>query len=149
MWRYFLGVFLTFFIMSCGDTLSLKSAHSTVAEIDKATCDWQKNKSCSQSSFIYTLSDYPVQVESKQRIFIQGLAPKKEFQVSGYIEGVNMYMGRIPLQFARLDNGDFVADFYLGACSEPKMTWNLHTIVTHADGTIEEQDLAFESQFEY
>jgi hypothetical protein len=47
-------------------------------------------------------------------------------QVSAELTGVNMYMGRIPLQF-RYNAADdrWEADFMLGSCAEPKMIWKL------------------------
>lgn len=53
--------------------------------------------------------------------------------VSGNITGVSMYMGRIPLRFSRASEG-FAADFLLGACTDPKMLWQLELEILYRDG---------------
>ncbi|MFC0444815.1 hypothetical protein ACFOD1_10755 [Pseudidiomarina halophila] len=41
------------------------------------------------------------------------------------VEGESMYMGSIPLQWKVNDTGRWQTTLYLGACSEPRMTWRL------------------------
>ncbi|QOL25040.1 hypothetical protein LP316_12100 [Thalassotalea sp. LPB0316] len=47
-------------------------------------------------------------------------------KVSGYLEGVSMYMGKIPLVF-NIGNSDkqFIANGFVGSCSEPQMYWRI------------------------
>ncbi|OFC72189.1 hypothetical protein BFC18_04330 [Alteromonas confluentis] len=42
-----------------------------------------------------------------------------------WIEGVNMYMGKIPVLAEQQDNGDWSGWFMLGSCSEPTMRWKM------------------------
>lgn len=41
------------------------------------------------------------------------------------VEGESMYMGSIPLQWKENDTGNWQTTLYLGACTEPQMTWRL------------------------
>lgn len=42
---------------------------------------------------------------------------------SVWIEGINMYMGKIPVLAERLNAGEWEGWFMLGSCSEPEMRW--------------------------
>jgi hypothetical protein len=53
--------------------------------------------------------------------------------ISGELKGVSMYMGRIPLHFQQQD-AFWQADFLLGACSDPAMTWQVELELQFADG---------------
>ena len=44
---------------------------------------------------------------------------------SAWIEGVNMYMGKIPVLLEQDDSGKWSGWFMLGSCSEPVMRWQL------------------------
>ncbi len=44
--------------------------------------------------------------------------------VSGYLEGKDMYMGKVPLIFEQNAN-EYIARLLLGACSQPTMTWRM------------------------
>lgn len=57
---------------------------------------------------------------------LQGIDENKVeiIAISGYLEGINMYMGKIPLFFnSRAEN--FIADVMVGSCSEENMKWRL------------------------
>ena len=48
----------------------------------------------------------------------------------GYVEGKNMYMGKIPVFFeSTSNNSTFKGNGLLGSCSEDIMQWNLHIVV--------------------
>jgi len=44
---------------------------------------------------------------------------------SAWIEGVNMYMGKVPVLLKQKADGQWSGWFMLGSCSEPKMNWQL------------------------
>ena len=44
---------------------------------------------------------------------------------SAWIEGMNMYMGKIPVLLEAQANGKWSGWFMLGSCSEPVMRWQL------------------------
>lgn len=70
----------------------------------------------------------PPEIEEQISLEIDlGEAPALE---SAWIEGVNMYMGKIHVPLERLDNGKYAGWFMLGSCSEPNMEWQLYLKVT-------------------
>ena len=44
---------------------------------------------------------------------------------SAYIEGVNMFMGKIPVPLKQENNRQWQGWFMLGACAEPTMQWQM------------------------
>ncbi|RUO31777.1 hypothetical protein CWE12_01890 [Aliidiomarina sedimenti] len=48
------------------------------------------------------------------------------------IRGLSMYMGRLPVSWEQAENGLWYADILLGACTDPKMVWELRLEVAHA-----------------
>lgn len=50
--------------------------------------------------------------------------------INGYLEGVNMYMGKIPL-FFKIKEGQFIADVVVGSCSEEEMKWRLSLLIKY------------------
>ncbi|MDB2330110.1 hypothetical protein N9V74_00205 [Alteromonas sp.] len=44
---------------------------------------------------------------------------------SAWIEGVNMYMGKVPVLLEKDSTGVWTGWFMLGSCSEPTMRWQL------------------------
>lgn len=48
-----------------------------------------------------------------------------KFEISAFLEGRDMYMGKIPLFFKQGANGEFSAEALLGSCSEETMFWRL------------------------
>lgn len=53
--------------------------------------------------------------------------------VTGRIRGKTMYMGEIPLRFEPKQQ-QWLAELMLGACTEPKMQWQLELEVTYQSG---------------
>ena len=53
--------------------------------------------------------------------------------IEGHLTGVSMYMGEIPLRFSP-QGAQWQAEFFLGACSEPHMQWQLQMQVSFSDG---------------
>ncbi len=51
---------------------------------------------------------------------LSGLVPE-----SAWIEGVNMYMGKIPVLIDKDEHGSWSGWFMLGSCSEPRMDWRI------------------------
>ena len=76
------------------------------------------------------LSPEIARVETPLLLRISGNSIKA---ISGEIVGVSMYMGKVPLMFSH-NNGNWQAEFLLGACSDPKMKWQIVLTVEFADG---------------
>lgn len=74
-------------------------------------------------------------------------------QVSGELKGVSMYMGRIPLQWRQAETtatpeiNAWTTEFFLGACSDPTMLWQLDLWLEYADGRREMQTVQFSSSW--
>jgi len=67
-----------------------------------------------------------VKVETPFSIIVSYTGKQKIETINGYMEGKNMFMGKIPLLFKNnLNNNRFIAGTMVVACSEPKMTWRV------------------------
>ncbi|MDO6565856.1 hypothetical protein Q4561_02180 [Alteromonas sp. 1_MG-2023] len=64
-------------------------------------------------------------VEPETSITILLNLPEGAIIESAWIEGVNMYMGKIPVLLENKLNGSWTGWFMLGSCSEPVMKWQL------------------------
>lgn len=71
---------------------------------------------------IATFSSTPLPEES---VTLKILIPEDHEIESAWIEGVNMYMGKIPVLLENNGNGEWSGWFMLGSCSEPLMKWQL------------------------
>lgn len=67
--------------------------------------------------------------EQAFNIYLNNTLSTENIEYSGYMEGVTMYMGKIPLFFDRLDNNINKAEVMLGSCSTSKMTWRIWLII--------------------
>lgn len=57
--------------------------------------------------------------------------------IKGYIEGKNMFMGKIPLFFKQAQNADdYMAPLMLASCSESEMTWVLWLTVESIENNL-------------
>ena len=71
---------------------------------------------------IATFSAMP---EAEESVTVKLLVPEGEEIESAWIEGVNMYMGKIPVLLDNDGQGKWSGWFMLGSCSEPVMKWQL------------------------
>jgi hypothetical protein len=65
----------------------------------------------------------PLRIEEEIHVefhFPAGVTPEM-----AWVEGVNMYMGKIPLFLTSSTDNSYTGWFMLGFCSEPKMQWRL------------------------
>lgn len=88
----------------------------------------------SESEFSLSVSPFPIKIEERL-IFTLELEPGVTFE-SAWIQGVNMYMGKIPvlpLDDKLSTTTRLQLESYLGSCSEPKMRWQM--ILTLSDST--------------
>lgn len=69
--------------------------------------------------------------ETPFNVKISPIASKDELpKLNGYIEGVNMYMGKIPLMFEIKGNA-YIANSVFGSCSEEKMIWRINIAIAN------------------
>ena len=71
---------------------------------------------------IATFSTMP---EPEESVTLKILIPENQEIESAWIEGVNMYMGKIPVLLDNNADGVWSGWFMLGGCSEPVMKWQL------------------------
>ena len=77
----------------------------------------------------FTPNPIVIEEEINAKLF---LSPEWKLN-KGWIEGVNMYMGKSPLIIQENEslNGEYDAIFFLGSCSEPNMHWRMVTEWQH------------------
>jgi hypothetical protein len=77
-----------------------------------------------------------VQIEEQNEIFVT--LPVDSVIEKIWIQGVNMYMGKIAVfeQATKQDTEDKISNmqFFLGSCSEEKMRWQLVIVIKKASG---------------
>ena len=65
------------------------------------------------------------QVHPENPFAIKLTLPEHTQVIKAHLEGVGMYMGRIPVLFNKVDAGNWIASTQVGSCSEPTMRWQL------------------------
>lgn len=75
------------------------------------------------------ISPAPIKVETELLIELNNSSLIQDVS-NAYIEGVSMYMGKIPVLFELNNDNDWHATTMLGMCSEPNMQWRLVLEVT-------------------
>ena len=79
---------------------------------------------------IATFSAMP---EAEESVTVKLLVPEGEEIESAWIEGLNMYMGKIPVLLDNNGKGEWSGWFMLGSCSEPVMKWQLRLNIKDKD----------------
>ena len=106
--RFLLVIFIVLFMSSC-DNLNSKPSI---------------NLSEQQSSSLLTIKDESVIPETEFSIVF---TPDSEVEIiDAYIEGVGMYMGKIPLFFSRTKQLQYFASGMVGVCSKNEMVWRIY-----------------------
>lgn len=101
-----------------------------MTEVEGDRCDLI-NGQCTliteNQSFDVVVTPTPIQVEEQSEVSIT--IPKEWRLDSAWIEGVNMFMGRMQIaqQSTRFHETttELRASFFLGSCSQPNMTWKI------------------------
>lgn len=104
-----------------------------------------------------------VRTEENFAITLKASSNKKIMNVEGVIEGVNMFMGKIPVIFEHktkhdnnvkkleqfsTNNLQFEAQTMLGSCSQNKMKWLLKLKVTYIDEFEKQKSETLSIEFE-
>ena len=99
----------------------------------KSSCTFS-NKTCEflidGEVAIATFSTMP---EPEESVTLKILIPENQEIESAWIEGVNMYMGKIPVLLDNDGQGKWSGWFMLGSCSEPVMKWQLRLNIEGKD----------------
>ncbi|PAJ72817.1 hypothetical protein CJF42_19095 [Pseudoalteromonas sp. NBT06-2] len=98
------------------------------------SCDYESKKEVAHSNCIgnkpcnysggYTISLENELITPEEKFVIKFNAPENSKIQQAKLEGVNMYMGSIPL-FFEYKNGIWQSNAMVGACAEPIMHWRL------------------------
>lgn len=138
--------FLVIYSMQLFKNKTLSRAVTSIFFLCLYGCFEQKDKLVTAEQFFTDFScintNNNCEIEIKNLSFtvlfnVEKIRPEQEFiiainkknelpinKVSGYIEGRNMYMGKIPVVFEETST-QFIAKVTVGACSEPNMQWRL------------------------
>lgn len=120
-------VFCFLFVISCSSeniTVSDDLPFCTEHTSDDNACRFILG----ETSIWISSSTPQIGVEQQTRLLIWSDQP---FNISGAeIRGVNMYMGRLPVEVEQIEQTTWTADFMLGACTEPRMVWELIVRIT-------------------
>ena len=96
-----------------------------------------------QLSVLFNVSK--ITTEQEFQMIVQGDGLAADTKVSAYLEGKDMYMGKIPLFFHYdLQQQYFVSDAILGSCSEEKMTWTMWLTIAEPNSTEKTQSLSID-----
>lgn len=114
-------------------------------------------KDSSQATLLQTASLHlqvsPAQIPVETPLTFTLQSQNALLKVGGELRGVSMYMGRIPLQWrqheltSESETALWTAEFFLGACSDPAMQWQLELWLDYADGRVERQSVQFTSSW--
>ncbi len=110
-------------ITSCGDTKPKKNKPD---QIDRSLCQFYK-VSCTKeiNGVKITLLIDPKSVPSEKKLTLK-LSSNKPIKIkSARIEGRDMFMGIIPVQFNYITNIDLLGETTLGSCTSGYMVWRL------------------------
>lgn len=133
--RCLLVIVMLLFVVGIGGCEGKKEPAATVADREIALADIQ-----------LVISPGQIPVETLLRLRLR--SEQSLQNVSAEITGVSMYMGKIPLRFV-FDSatGLWVSDFMLGACSDPKMTWQLKLQLTDSNGKVRQLSTELQSSW--
>lgn len=79
------------------------------------------------------IASFSTMPEPEESVTVKLIIPEGNNIESAWIEGVNMYMGKIPVLLDTDGEGKWSGWFMLGSCSEPVMKWQLRLNVEGMD----------------
>jgi len=112
---------LVLLLISCSKDNSTKVEYQAYSCIEsQSIC--QKEIGEGKVDIKFNVAEIKPESEVTLKLVQQLNKPVKK--ISGFIEGKSMYMGKIPLIFDSVSTEKAVeAQFMLGSCSDPNMTW--------------------------
>lgn len=126
----FLALLLTVFIFfNLSEKQAVTHSSSQLCDLSVQNCQQTINKTA--ASYTIKINQKPIEIETLNEIIMTFDAPFNEeihdkLQIEGKIEGLNMQMGFIPVNFKHDQiKSVWRGTFMLGACIEPEMTWLL------------------------
>ncbi|WP_371379097.1 hypothetical protein [Thalassotalea aquiviva] len=132
-------IFLTvLFLFGLGYfTFNLASYNENTTKLIPSLCAFE-HQVCTQETLFGSaeLTALPKRILSEQEIEFQltlGSIELKDIK-SAWIEGRDMYMGKVPL-FFKPNNTHFIAKTMLGACTDPQMVWTMFVNIKQGEKT--------------
>lgn len=113
MLKYYTILVVIPLLLACNSETKKEVSHSSCIE----------NKPCNYSGG-YTISLENELISPESEFIIKFKAPEKIKIQQAMLEGINMYMGSIPL-FFEYKEGVWQSNSMVGACAEPIMQWRL------------------------
>lgn len=68
--------------------------------------------------------------ENEFNIIVKSYSLNEDLEIKGFLEGREMFMGKIPLFFKKSNEQSFITSTMLGSCSEEEMIWRMWLTVT-------------------
>lgn len=110
---------LPFLLVSIVVVVAFVSHKTPTPAIGHGECNLNVSASCALAEdVLLEVSPWPIEVEQLHTLTITAQA-----QPEAKVEGMNMFMGYIPLVFEPKGASVWQADLILGACAEPDMQW--------------------------
>ncbi|WP_371185313.1 hypothetical protein [Thalassotalea maritima] len=110
-------------------------------------CDFQQG-SCINQQWLapIELSAEPDVIKSESEVVFYLVSERfdESVRIEGYLEGKDMYMGKIPLVF-HFRNGLFYAKTMIGACIEQSMIWQMQLTIDDGSGHVSSVSYEFMS----
>jgi hypothetical protein len=138
--RYFLLVVLFMALVGCIPQTD-ESNDSVKPHCIRSQSSCEINTSIGNLKVMFNVDKVPT--ETPFKVSISGLNLDNNITISGYLEGRDMFMGKIPLFFSRDSKGEllnqniptddtrseYITETMLGSCSEQKMMWRMWIII--------------------
>ena len=109
-------------IFACTDNKQPKRAQAFQCLSSQSQCQINTDN----GQFVILFNQSQIKVEEPFQIQLQYQGDAKLTQINAFMEGKNMFMGKIPVIFTPSTHQQtFTADVMVVACSEPVMQWRL------------------------
>ena len=99
------------------------SQHNTPE--DAISCTLIEQKCTINGRNRQTLVEFMSPVEIEELISVKIDLPVGQKFIKGYVEGINMNMGKSPFMLTAESNNLVRGEIFLGSCTEPNMQWQL------------------------
>ncbi|MCG7535899.1 hypothetical protein [Pseudoalteromonas sp. OOF1S-7] len=118
------GVLLVTFLTACSDPNTIIHESSEKSESSQTSLNCIAVSPCIDGEMLLWSATEQIRPETPFELFVNTQARGAKLKVA-WLEGVTMYMGKIPVFFEQQDSSLWSAEVMVGACSEPVMEWRL------------------------
>jgi hypothetical protein len=122
-------------ISDFGCSVSIQPCKQTVSDLYKIALLSAQEKFIAETPFVLLLTADLIN-DAKKLTTVHSIA--NIINITGWMTGKNMYMGKIPVNFSKETLSNRVvwrADAMVGLCTEAQMHWQLALTITLSDGT--------------